>query len=85
MVEDPFEGAHVIVTTHDEIVLECPEEVAEEALRWLLGHMREAEGDHRRRDRHPGLRGRRGRKELGKLGEVGGLDLQGFRQLEARV
>lgn len=42
MVEDPFEGAHVIVTTHDEIVLECPEEVAEEALRWLLGHMREA-------------------------------------------
>jgi DNA polymerase I-like protein with 3'-5' exonuclease and polymerase domains len=42
MVEDPFEGACVIVTTHDEIVLECPEEVAEEALRWLLGHMREA-------------------------------------------
>ena len=42
MVEDPFEGVHVIVTTHDEIVLECPEEVAEEALRWLLGHMREA-------------------------------------------
>lgn len=42
MVEDHFEGARVIVTTHDEIVLECPEEVAEEVLGWLLGHMREA-------------------------------------------
>jgi DNA polymerase-1 len=42
MIDDPLEGVHVIITTHDEIVLECPEEVAEEAKGWLVSHMREA-------------------------------------------
>jgi DNA polymerase I len=42
MLDDPIEGVHVIITTHDEIVLECPREIADEAAGWLLGHMREA-------------------------------------------
>jgi DNA polymerase-1 len=42
MVDDPLPGVSVIITTHDEIVLECPEEVAEEAEDWLVSHMREA-------------------------------------------
>jgi hypothetical protein len=41
LLDDVLPDAHVI-TTHDEVVLECPVSVAEEALEWLLGHMREA-------------------------------------------
>jgi hypothetical protein len=32
----------VIITTHDEVVLEVPADGAESALAWLLSHMREA-------------------------------------------
>jgi DNA polymerase I len=42
LLDDVLPDAHVIITTHDEVVLECPVSVAEEALEWLLGHMREA-------------------------------------------
>jgi DNA polymerase I len=42
LLDDVLPDAHVIITTHDEVVLECPVSVAEEALEWLLGHMRAA-------------------------------------------
>src|SRR5215207_2695090 len=42
LLDDVLPETHVIITTHDEVVLECPVSVAEEALEWLLGHMREA-------------------------------------------
>jgi hypothetical protein len=42
LLDDVLPDAHVIITTHDEVVLECPVSIAEEALEWLLGHMREA-------------------------------------------
>jgi len=42
LLDDLLPDVHVIITTHDEVVLECPAAVAEEALGWLLGHMREA-------------------------------------------
>jgi DNA polymerase I-like protein with 3'-5' exonuclease and polymerase domains len=42
MVDDPLPDVRVIITTHDEIVLECPEAVAESAGAWLVRHMREA-------------------------------------------
>lgn len=42
MLDDPLDGVHVIITTHDEVVLEVPSPVAEEARGWLLSHMREA-------------------------------------------
>jgi len=43
LLDDVLPDAHVIITTtHDEVVPECPVSVAEEALEWLLGHMREA-------------------------------------------
>jgi DNA polymerase I-like protein with 3'-5' exonuclease and polymerase domains len=40
--EDPLPSVHVIITTHDEVVLECKEEVVVEAKKWLFHHMREA-------------------------------------------
>jgi DNA polymerase I-like protein with 3'-5' exonuclease and polymerase domains len=40
--DDPLPGVHVIITTHDEVVLEAPVAVAETALVWLISHMREA-------------------------------------------
>jgi DNA polymerase-1 len=42
LLDDVLPDAHVIITTHDEVVLECPVSIAEEALEWLLVHMREA-------------------------------------------
>jgi DNA polymerase I len=42
MLDDHLPDVHVIITTHDEIVLECPREIADEAAGWLTGHMREA-------------------------------------------
>jgi len=42
LIEDPLDNVHVIITTHDEVVLECPATVAEAAKDWLLGHMRAA-------------------------------------------
>jgi DNA polymerase I-like protein with 3'-5' exonuclease and polymerase domains len=42
MLDDPLPDARVIITTHDEIVLECSSEIAERAGEWLTGHMREA-------------------------------------------
>jgi DNA polymerase I-like protein with 3'-5' exonuclease and polymerase domains len=39
MVDDPLPGVHVIITTHDEVVLECSDETAEKAKEWLKGHM----------------------------------------------
>jgi DNA polymerase-1 len=46
LLDDPIdEDVHIIITTHDEIVLEVPEHAAREALGWLLGHMREAVKD----------------------------------------
>jgi DNA polymerase-1 len=42
MLDDPLEGVHVIITTHDEVVLECPASRADEAAQWLATHMREA-------------------------------------------
>jgi hypothetical protein len=42
LLDDPLEGVHVIITTHDEVVLEVPADGAESALAWLLSHMREA-------------------------------------------
>jgi DNA polymerase-1 len=42
MLDDPLPGVHVIITTHDEIVLECPREIADEAKGWLVHHMGEA-------------------------------------------
>jgi len=40
--DDPLPDVHVIITTHDEVVLECPAADAAVALTWLLSHMREA-------------------------------------------
>jgi DNA polymerase I-like protein with 3'-5' exonuclease and polymerase domains len=42
MLDDPLPGVHVLLTTHDEVVLECPAAAAEVALTWLLSHMRAA-------------------------------------------
>jgi DNA polymerase I-like protein with 3'-5' exonuclease and polymerase domains len=42
LLDDPLPDVHVIITTHDEVVLEAPVAVAEMALAWLLSHMREA-------------------------------------------
>jgi DNA polymerase-1 len=42
LLDDPLPDVHVIITTHDEVVLEAPAAVAEEALGWLLSHMQEA-------------------------------------------
>ncbi len=42
LVDDPVPGVHVILTTHDEVVLEVPAEDASVALNWLVGHMRAA-------------------------------------------
>jgi DNA polymerase I-like protein with 3'-5' exonuclease and polymerase domains len=42
LVDDPMPGVHVIITTHDEVVLEAPVVNAAVALDWLRGHMREA-------------------------------------------
>jgi DNA polymerase-1 len=39
MIDDPLPGVHVIITTHDEVVLECPEELVDAAKEWLKGHM----------------------------------------------
>ena len=40
-----FEDVYIIITTHDEIVLEAPEERSEAAKEWLEGAMRRAAGD----------------------------------------
>jgi DNA polymerase-1 len=37
-----FRGCHILLTTHDEIALEAPEEVAAEACEWLTARMRGA-------------------------------------------
>jgi hypothetical protein len=42
LLDDLLPDVHVIITTHDEVVLEAPAAIAEEALMWLLSHMREA-------------------------------------------
>jgi DNA polymerase I len=42
LLDNPREGVYVIITTHDEVVLEAPVAVADEALAWLISHMREA-------------------------------------------
>jgi DNA polymerase I-like protein with 3'-5' exonuclease and polymerase domains len=42
MLDDPMEDVFVIITTHDEVVLECPEDLSEDAALWLTEHMREA-------------------------------------------
>ncbi len=42
MVEDPVPGVFVIITTHDEVVLECPADRVEGAREWLLENMRAA-------------------------------------------
>jgi DNA polymerase I-like protein with 3'-5' exonuclease and polymerase domains len=42
LLDDPLLGVYVIITTHDEVVLEAPVAVADSALAWLLSHMREA-------------------------------------------
>jgi DNA polymerase-1 len=41
MLDDPLPDVRVIITTHDEIVLECPSEIADKAGAWLVRHMRE--------------------------------------------
>ena len=40
--KDAHPDAWVIITTHDEIVLEAPASQAEEILAWLRAHMRES-------------------------------------------
>jgi DNA polymerase I-like protein with 3'-5' exonuclease and polymerase domains len=42
LLDDPLPDVHVIITTHDEIVLECPVDLVKRAQEWLLGHMRAA-------------------------------------------
>jgi DNA polymerase-1 len=42
LVDDPLDDVYVIITTHDEVVLECPAPVAETTRDWLLDHMRAA-------------------------------------------
>jgi DNA polymerase-1 len=42
LLDDPFPRVHIIITTHDEVVAECPREQSEEVLEWLLHHMRQA-------------------------------------------
>jgi DNA polymerase I-like protein with 3'-5' exonuclease and polymerase domains len=42
LLDDPLPEVHVIITTHDEVVLEAPAAAADEALAWLISHMREA-------------------------------------------
>jgi DNA polymerase I-like protein with 3'-5' exonuclease and polymerase domains len=37
-----FEDVHILLTTHDEIALEAPTEVAQDARAWLEGRMRDA-------------------------------------------
>jgi DNA polymerase I-like protein with 3'-5' exonuclease and polymerase domains len=42
LLDDPLPRVHIIITTHDEVVAECPRERSEEVLEWLLCHMRQA-------------------------------------------
>ena len=42
LLDDPLPRVHIIITTHDEVVAECPRERSEEVLEWLLHHMRQA-------------------------------------------
>ena len=42
LLDNPFPRVHIIITTHDEVVAECPREQSEEVLEWLLHHMRQA-------------------------------------------
>jgi hypothetical protein len=37
-----FEDVHILLTTHDEIALEAPTDVAQDARAWLEGWMRDA-------------------------------------------
>jgi DNA polymerase-1 len=42
MADDPFPGTHFLLSVHDELVLECPEENARSVALWLRGKMRGA-------------------------------------------
>ena len=42
LLDDPLPRVHIIITTHDEVVVECPGKRSEEVLEWLLHHMRQA-------------------------------------------
>ncbi len=42
MADDPRPGTHFLLSVHDEIVLECPEEDAREVALWLKAKMRQA-------------------------------------------
>jgi DNA polymerase I-like protein with 3'-5' exonuclease and polymerase domains len=42
LLDDPLPDVHVIITTHDEVILEAPTAAAQKALEWLLSHMMEA-------------------------------------------
>jgi hypothetical protein len=44
LLDDPLPRVHIVITTHDEVVAECPRERSEEVLEWLLHHMRQATG-----------------------------------------
>jgi DNA polymerase-1 len=42
LAADPRPGTHFLLSVHDELVLECPEEDAREVAQWLKEEMREA-------------------------------------------
>jgi DNA polymerase I-like protein with 3'-5' exonuclease and polymerase domains len=42
LLDNPLPRVRIIITTHDEVVAECPRERSEEVLEWLLHHMRQA-------------------------------------------